>query len=49
MTHKQLDATNTLKAQTNVAPRDGTGAKVDGTTLRVSLPPYSYQMLRVKV
>jgi alpha-L-arabinofuranosidase len=49
MTHKQLEATNTLKAQTNVEPRDGKGAKVEGATLRVSLPPYSYQMLRLKV
>ncbi len=49
MTHKQLEATNTLKAQTNVEPRDGKGAKVEGTTLKVSLPPYSYQMLCLKV
>jgi len=49
ITHKQLEAANTLKNQTNVVPQDGKGAKIDGTTLRVSLPPYSYQMLRVKV
>ena len=49
MAHKQLEATNTLAAQDNVVPRDGKGAKVDGATLKVNLPPYSYQMLRVKV
>ena len=49
MTHRQLEAVNTLKDQTNVVPLDGAGAKVDGASLRVSLPPYSYQMLRLKV
>ena len=49
MTHKQLDAVNTAANQTNVAPRAGKSAKVDGATLTVSLPPYSYQMLRIKL
>jgi len=49
MTHKQLAATNTLHNQTAVVPRDGTGARIEGAGLRVSLPPYSYQMLRLKV
>ena len=49
MTHTQLTAVNTAKDQTNVAPRDGAGAAVDGASLKVRLPPHSYQMLRVKV
>ncbi len=49
MTHKQLGAANTLADQGNVAPKDGKGANVDGATLKVSLPPYSYRMLRVNV
>jgi len=44
MTHALLAATNSLQAQNNVVPRDGTGAKVEGTVLRVRLPTYSYQM-----
>ena len=49
MTHTQLTAVNTAKDQTNVAPRDGAGAAVDGASLKVRLPPHSYQMLRLKV
>jgi len=40
---------NTLNAQTTVVPRDGMGAKAEGATLQVSLPPLSYQMLRLRV
>jgi alpha-N-arabinofuranosidase len=32
-----------------VAPRKGTGAKASDGALSVTLPPYSYQMVRVKV
>ena len=49
MTHQLLEAANTLKDQNNVVPRDGAGAKVEAASLKVSLPPYSYQMLRLKV
>jgi alpha-N-arabinofuranosidase len=48
MTHADLEATNTEKAQTNVVPRDGSGAAVRDGSLTVSLPPYSYQMIRLK-
>jgi alpha-N-arabinofuranosidase len=48
MTHADLEATNTEKAQTNVVPRDGSGATVRDGRLTVSLPPYSYQMIRLK-
>jgi alpha-N-arabinofuranosidase len=47
MTHKDLEATNTAKAQDNVVPKKGSGATISGTTLKLSLPPYSYQMIRL--
>ena len=49
MTHADLRATNTLAAQLNVVPRAGSGAGVADGTLTVTLPPHSYQMIRVKV
>ena len=49
MTHSNLEAVNTAKNQTEVAPRKGSGAKAEAGSLSVKLPPYSYQMVRVKV
>jgi alpha-N-arabinofuranosidase len=49
MTHTDLQAVNTAANQMAVAPRSGSGAKVEKGALSVSLPPYSYQMVRVKV
>jgi alpha-N-arabinofuranosidase len=49
MTHSDLKAVNTAKNQDEVKPRQGEGAKVDGDKLSVKLPPYSYQMVRVKI
>ena len=49
MTHPDLKAVNTAKKQDEVAPKKGDGAKIDGDTLSVRLPPYSYQMVRVKL
>lgn len=49
MTHANLEAVNTAKKQNEVAPKKGRGAKVADGVLSVSLPPYSYQMLRVKL
>jgi alpha-N-arabinofuranosidase len=49
MTHPDLKAVNTAKAQDEVKPAKGSGAKAENGTLTVSLPPYSYQMVRVKV
>jgi alpha-N-arabinofuranosidase len=49
MTHADLRATNTLDAQTRVVPQAGTGAAVADGTLTASLPPLSYQMIRVKL
>ena len=49
MTHASLEAVNTSADQDNVAPQNGSGAKIDGTTLKVQLSPHSYQILRLKV
>jgi alpha-L-arabinofuranosidase len=49
MTHSTMEAVNTATLQDNVVPKHGTGAVIEGNMLRVSLPPYSYQMLRIKV
>lgn len=49
MTHPDLKAVNTAKKQEEVAPKKGTSAKVDGDTLSVVLPPYSYHLVRVKI
>jgi alpha-L-arabinofuranosidase len=49
MTHADLEAVNDLKKPNEVVPKKGKGAKVADGTLSVSLPPYSYQMLRVKL
>lgn len=49
MTHSNLEAVNTAKKQTEVAPRKGSGASIANGTLSAKLPPYSYQMIRVKV
>ena len=48
MTHTALRAVNSLHDQAQVVPRKGTGARVDGSTLSASLPPHSWQMIRVK-
>ena len=49
MTHPDLKAVNTARHQHEVAPRKGTGASISGNALTVALPPYSYQMVRVKL
>ncbi|MNT75025.1 Intracellular exo-alpha-(1-_5)-L-arabinofuranosidase 1 [compost metagenome] len=49
MTHPDLKAVNTAKNQQEVAPRKGSGARIAGNTLTVALPPYCYQMVRVKL
>ncbi|MDR3471642.1 MAG: alpha-N-arabinofuranosidase [Devosia sp.] len=47
MMHADLEAANTAGNQGNVTPRGGSGATVDGGVLSLSLPPYSYQMIRL--
>jgi alpha-N-arabinofuranosidase len=49
MTHSDLEAVNTARNQKNVAPTPGNGATIADGRLTVSLPPYSYQMVRVKL
>lgn len=49
MTHANLEAVNTSANQNEVAPKKGRGAKVADGTLSVSLPPYSWQMIRVNL
>ncbi len=49
MTHNNLEAVNVARDQNAVAPRKGSGATVANGTLTVSLSPYSYQMVRVKI
>lgn len=47
--HADLNATNTLKAPETVKPVAGSGAKLAGKGLALSLPPHSYSMIRVKL
>lgn len=49
MTHADLKAVNSAENPANVAPNDGSGAAVANGTLSLSLPPYSYQMIRLKL
>jgi alpha-N-arabinofuranosidase len=49
MTHADLEAANTLAKQGEVVPRKGAGAKMEDDGITLSLPPYSYQMLRLKL
>jgi alpha-N-arabinofuranosidase len=49
MTHTSLEAVNTATNQREVAPRQGSGATLSGGAMAMTLPPYSYQMVRVKV
>ena len=48
MTHQSLEAFNSADKPNEVVPRDGSGVEIDGTRLTMGLPPYSYQMLRLK-
>jgi len=45
--HDSLEATNTMEAPDNVAPRKGDGARLEGAGLSLSLPPHSYSMVRI--
>ena len=46
--HDDLEATNTKDNPDNVAPVIGDGAKIAGDGLTLTLPPYSYSMVRVQ-
>jgi len=45
--HDDLDARNTKDAPDNVSPIKGTGATLEGRTIKLELPPHSYSMVRV--
>jgi alpha-N-arabinofuranosidase len=49
MTHADLKATNSAEKPGNVAPKKGSGASISSGTLSLSLPAYSYQMIRLKL
>jgi len=49
ITHADLRAVNSLKDQSAVGPKKGTGIAADGGKLTGKLPPYSYQMIRVQL
>ena len=49
MTNASLEAVNSLAQQSNVAPVKGKDAKVADGMVHLSLPPHSYQMLRLKL
>ena len=47
--HDDLNATNTQDAPDRVSPRKGDGARMDNGKLSLTLPPYSYSMVRVQL
>lgn len=47
ISHHDLEARNSRDAQEEVVPRGGKGAILDDARLILSLPPYSYQMIRL--
>ena len=49
MTHPDLFAVNTAVNPMNVAPRAGSGAIIDEGAVKLGLPPFSYQVIRVAV
>ena len=36
-----------MEAPDTVVPQEGSGATIEGNTLSLSLPPYSYSVIRV--
>jgi alpha-N-arabinofuranosidase len=49
MTHADLCAVNSPENPGNVVPKPGSGAVVSEGKLSLTLPPYSYQMIRIAV
>ena len=45
--HDDLEARNTKDAPDNVAPARGSGARLDGRGMTLTLPPHSYSMVRI--
>ena len=49
MTHADLKAVNSAENPGNVGPRKGEGASLAGGKLSLSLPAYSYQVIRLRL
>ena len=49
MTSPELEAVNSLAAPSTVTPRKGSQATVAEGVLTAKLPPYSYQMIRLRI
>lgn len=49
MTHEDLRAVNTADNQNHVAPSKGVGAVIEDGMVKLTVPPLSYQMIRVKL
>jgi alpha-N-arabinofuranosidase len=47
--HDDLEAKNTGQNPDNVKPQNGTGASVEGNSLQLSVPAYSYSMIRIQL
>jgi alpha-N-arabinofuranosidase len=47
--HADLEARNTKDAPNTVAPTEGTGAKITGRGLHLTLPAHSYSMIQVQL
>lgn len=47
--HDDLEARNTRDNPDNVKPRRTEGAKLDGNAMTLTLPPYSYSMIKVQL
>lgn len=47
--HDDLEATNTSDKPNNVAPRQTDDATLSGNAVHVTVPPYSYSMIRVQL
>ena len=47
MTHPDLGAINSMDQPDRIAPRAGTGAVVEDRILHLTLPPHSWQMIKV--
>jgi alpha-L-arabinofuranosidase len=47
--HDDLEAKNTRDNPDNVKPRKTENAKLEGNTVRLTVPPYSYSMIKVQL
>ncbi|WP_417689040.1 alpha-N-arabinofuranosidase [Roseibium sp.] len=47
--HDDLEAKNTRENPNNVAPQEGAGASVEAGRLKITVPAYSYSMIRIQL